>query len=63
MRKHDAEVLCFANPVQYEYRIRKIRVSKPENEVKAYLKSVYKVEGVSILYVKTKNILHNQMLL
>lgn len=46
LRKHAAEVLCFAKPVEYEYRIRKIRVSKPENDVKAYLKSMYKVDGV-----------------
>lgn len=44
LRKHAAEVLCFANPVEYKYRVRKIRVSIPENEVKAYLMNMYKLD-------------------
>lgn len=44
LRKHTAEVLCFANPAKYEYRVRKIRVSKPDNEVRAYLTNMYKVD-------------------
>ncbi|MCM1214751.1 MAG: ATP-binding protein [Lachnospiraceae bacterium] len=44
LRKHVAEVLCFAKPVEYAECIRSIRVSKPENEVKAYLKSMYRTD-------------------
>lgn len=45
LRKHAAEVLVFASPVKYEYKVRKIRVSKPEREIDAYLRSMYRVEG------------------
>lgn len=44
LRKHAAEVLCFASPTKYEYRVRKIRVSKPVSEVRAYLMNMYKVD-------------------
>lgn len=44
LRKHAAEVLCFASPTKYEYRVRKIRVSKPLSEVRAYLMNMYKVD-------------------
>ncbi len=45
LRKHVAEVLVFASPVKYEYKVRRIRVSKPDSEIDAYLKSMYRVEG------------------
>ena len=45
MRKHVAEVLCFASPVKYDYAVRRIRVSKPASEVQAYLKNMYKIDG------------------
>jgi hypothetical protein len=45
LRKHVAEVLCFASPVKYEYKVRSIRVSKPASEVQAYLKNMYKIDG------------------
>ena len=44
LRKHAAEVLVFASPVKYEYKVRKIRVSKPDSEIDAYLRSMYRVE-------------------
>ena len=44
LRKHAAEILCFASPTKYEYRVRKIRVSKPVSEVRAYLTNMYKVD-------------------
>lgn len=44
LRKHAAEVLCFASPTKYEYKVRKIRVSKPASEVRAYLMNMYKVD-------------------
>ena len=45
LRKHAAEVLCFASPTKYEYKVRRIRVSKPDSEVRAYLMNMYKVDG------------------
>lgn len=45
LRKHAAEVLVFASPVKYEYKVRKIRVSRPDSEIDAYLRSMYRVEG------------------
>ena len=45
LRKHVAEVLVFASPVKYEYKVRKIRVSKPDSEIDAYLKSMYRLAG------------------
>lgn len=44
LRKHAAEVLCFASPIRYEYKVRKIRMSKPADEIRAYLKNMYKVD-------------------
>ncbi|MCD7882718.1 MAG: ATP-binding protein [Lachnospiraceae bacterium] len=44
LRKHVAEVLVFASPVEYEYKVRKIRVSKPDREIDAYLRGMYRVE-------------------
>ena len=45
LRKHVAEVLVFASPVKYEYKVRKIRVSKPNSEIDAYLRSMYRIDG------------------
>ena len=45
LRKHAAEVLVFASPVKYEYKVRKLRVSKPNSEIDAYLRSMYRVDG------------------
>lgn len=46
MRKHAAEVLCFASPTKYEHRVRKIRVRKPQSEISSYLMNMYKVGSV-----------------
>lgn len=45
LRKHAAEVLVFASPVKYEYKVRKIRVSRPDSEIDAYLRGMYRIEG------------------
>lgn len=45
LKKHAAEMLCFADPVNYEYKVRRIRVSKKEQEVRAYLMNMYRIEG------------------
>lgn len=44
LRKHAVEVLCFASPTKYEYKVRKIRISKPSSEIRAYLTNMYKVD-------------------
>lgn len=47
LRKHAAEILCFASPVRYEYVRRHIRVSRPSKDAQAYIKSMYKMNGSS----------------
>lgn len=44
LRKHVAEVLCFASPAKYEYVVRRIRTSKPKADIQAYLKNMYKID-------------------
>ena len=46
LKKHAAEMLCYANPVKYEYVVRKIRVSNPVKEAKAYLLNMYRYDGM-----------------
>jgi len=46
LRKHAAEMLCFANPVEYQYKVRKIRTSNNEKEARAYLLNMYRYDGV-----------------
>ena len=46
LRKHAAEMLCFADPVRYEYAVRKIRVSNRPKEARAYLLNMYRYDGV-----------------
>jgi hypothetical protein len=45
LRKHAAEVLVYANPVKYQSKVRRIRVSRSDPDIKAYLRSMYLVEG------------------
>ena len=47
LRKHVAEVLVFAKPVEYEYKVRKLRVSQLDSEITAYLKGMYKIDATS----------------
>lgn len=46
LRKHAAEMLCYANPVRYEYAVRHIRVSNNAKEAKAYLHNMYRYDGI-----------------
>lgn len=46
LRKHAAEMLCFANPVKYDYAIRRIRVSNKPKEARAYLLNMYRYDGI-----------------
>lgn len=45
LRRHTAELLSYASPVEYQSVLRKIRVSKNPASIKTYLKRAYKVEG------------------
>ena len=45
LKKHAAEILCYADPVEYEAVVRKIRVSNHPQETRAYLLNMYRYEG------------------
>lgn len=46
LKKHAAEMLIYAAPVDYQLKIRSIRVSNRPKEAKAYLSNMYRHEGV-----------------
>lgn len=46
LKKHAAEMLCFADPVKYEYKVRSFRVSNKAKEARAYLLNMYRYDGV-----------------
>jgi hypothetical protein len=46
LKKHAAEMLCYADPVKYEYAVRRIRVSNKPKEARAYLHNMYRYDGV-----------------
>lgn len=46
LKKHAAEMLIFADPVKYDYAVRRIRVSNHDKEAKAYLHNMYRYDGV-----------------
>ncbi len=43
LKKHVAELLVYANPVVYAEKVRRIRISKGDSLIKAYLKGMYRV--------------------
>ena len=45
LKKHAAEMLCFANPVKFNYAVRRIRVSNRAKEARAYLMNMYRYDG------------------
>lgn len=45
LKKHVAEMLIYADPVRYEEKVRRIRVSNRPLEAKAYLRNMYRHEG------------------
>lgn len=45
LRKHAAEMLIFADPVKYDYAVRRIRVSNHDKEARAYLRNLYRYDG------------------
>jgi protein-arginine kinase activator protein McsA len=46
LRKHAAEMLCYADPVKYDYAVRKVRVSNKPKEIRAYLYNMYRYSGI-----------------
>lgn len=46
LKKHAAEMLIYANPVKYEFAVRRIRVSNQEKDARAYLHNMYRYDGV-----------------
>lgn len=46
LRKHAVEMLCYADPVKYEYAIRMIRVSNSSKEARSYLLSMYRYDNM-----------------
>lgn len=46
LRKHVAEMLCYAEPVKYGYVVRKIRTTNKPKEIRAYLQNMYRYDGV-----------------
>ena len=45
LKKHAAEMLIYADPVRYDYAVRRIRTSSHAKEAKAYLYNMYRHEG------------------
>lgn len=45
LKKHVAEMMYFASPVEYEYVVRRIRTSSPDASVKAYLMNMYRIHN------------------
>ena len=45
LKKHAAQILCYASPVKYDYLVRHIRVSRPQDDVRAYLMNMYRVNS------------------
>lgn len=39
-------MLCFADPVKYDYAVRRVRVSNKPKEARAYLLNMYRYDGV-----------------
>lgn len=46
LKKHAAEMLIFADPVKYDYAVRRIRVSNRPKEARAYLMNMYRYDGL-----------------
>ena len=46
LKKHAAEMLTYADPVKYQSVVRSIRVSNHPKEAKAYLRGMYRYEGI-----------------
>lgn len=45
LKKHAAQILSYASPVKYERVVRSIRISRPQDDVRAYLMNMYRVNA------------------
>ena len=45
LKKHAAQILSYASPTVYATAVRRIRVSRPQDDVRAYLKNMYQVNS------------------
>lgn len=43
LKKHAAQILSYANPVRYGRVVRSIRISRPQDDIRAYLMNMYRV--------------------
>lgn len=49
LKKHAAQILSYASPVRYSRVVRSIRISRPQDDIRAYLMNMYRV-GSSYRY-------------
>lgn len=47
LKKYSAQILSYANPVKYERIVRSIRVSRPQDDFRAYVMERYRIPGSS----------------
>ena len=45
LKKHAAKILAYANPIVYATVVRRIRVSRPHDGIRTYLKNMYRVNS------------------
>lgn len=45
LKKHAVQILSYANPVKYDRIVRSIRVSRPQDDIRAYLMNMYRVNS------------------
>ncbi len=45
LKKHAAEMLCYADPVKYDFAVRRVRISNKPKEIRAYLSNMYRYDG------------------
>lgn len=46
LKKHAVEMLCYADPVQYDHAVRRIRISDHSKESRAYLLNMYRYDDL-----------------
>lgn len=45
LRKHAAQILSYASPTRYATAVRQIRISRPQDDIRAYLMNMYRVNS------------------
>ena len=66
LKKHAAQILSYANPVKYEKLVRSIRVSRPTDDIRAYLLNMYRINAsyryaCQICHNPTSNVVTSQI--